>query len=156
MKQEKSCGALVFRNRDWGTELLLLRHRSGGHWSFPKGHVEAGENEIQTALREVKEETGLDIRLLDGFRESVEYFPKPNVKKQVIYFLGSFQGGRVKMQEEEVSEIRWMPIEEAGRAVTFRNDRKLIVLAQDFLTGMGSAQRQVCSYSERGQLASGD
>ena len=84
MKREKSCGALVVRKNGENFDLVLLRHRFGGHWSFPKGHVEAGESERQTALREVREETGLAIRLLDGFRESVEYFPKPGVKKQVI------------------------------------------------------------------------
>ena len=86
MLREKSCGALVYRKRKEKYELLLIKHKSGGHWSFPKGHVESGENELQTALREIKEETGLDVRLMDGFRQSVEYFPKPHVKKQVVYF----------------------------------------------------------------------
>ena len=70
MLREKSCGALVYRKRKEKYELLLIKHKSGGHWSFPKGHVESGENELQTALREIKEETGLDVRLMDGFRQS--------------------------------------------------------------------------------------
>ena len=62
MKREKSCGALVYRITQNGQkELLFIKHRHGTHWSFPKGHMEEGENEVQTALREVKEETGLDI-----------------------------------------------------------------------------------------------
>jgi len=61
MKREKSCGALVVRKNGENFDLVLLRHRFGGHWSFPKGHVEAGESERQTALREVREETGLAI-----------------------------------------------------------------------------------------------
>ena len=65
MKREKSCGALVVRKNGENFDLVLLRHRFGGHWSFPKGHVEAGESERQTALREVREETGLAIRLLE-------------------------------------------------------------------------------------------
>ena len=88
VKQEKSCGALVYRVRQNAVELLLLKHRFGGHWSFPTGHVESGETECETALREVKEETGLTIDLQEGFRQCVEYYPKPNVKKQVVYFLG--------------------------------------------------------------------
>ena len=59
--REKSCGALVYRKKQDKYELLLIKHRYGGHWSFPKGHVEQGENELQTALREIKEETGLDL-----------------------------------------------------------------------------------------------
>ena len=88
MKREKSCGALVYKWEGQTPCLLLLKHKFGGHWSFPKGHVEPGETEIETALREVREETGLELSLQEGFRESVEYFPKPYIKKQVVYFLG--------------------------------------------------------------------
>lgn len=130
MKREKSCGALVFRKRDTSYDLVLLRHRFGGHWSFPKGHVEFGENEHQTAMREVKEETGIAISLLDGFRESVEYFPKPGVKKQVVYFLGKALEETLVRQEEEISEVRWVSIEQAGDMVTFSNDKRLIRLAK--------------------------
>lgn len=130
MKKEKSCGALVFRKNDSSYDLVLLRHRFGGHWSFPKGHVEHGENEHQTALREVKEETGIAIRLMEGFRESVEYFPKPGVKKQVVYFLGRALEETLVRQEEEISEVRWVPIEQAGDMVTFSNDKRLIRLAK--------------------------
>ncbi|MEG1687795.1 MAG: NUDIX domain-containing protein [Angelakisella sp.] len=130
MKREKSCGALVFRKNEQSYDLVLLRHRFGGHWSFPKGHVELGENEHQTALREVREETGIHIRLVEGFRESVEYFPKPGVKKQVVYFLGKALEETLVRQEEEISEVRWVPIEQAGEMVTFSNDKRLIRLAK--------------------------
>lgn len=130
MKKEKSCGALVVRKRESSYDLVLLRHRFGGHWSFPKGHVEHGENEFQTAMREVKEETGINIKLLDGFRESVEYFPKPGVKKQVVYFLGNALEENLVRQEEEISEVRWVPIEKASDMVTFANDKRLIRLAK--------------------------
>ena len=60
MRKEKSCGALVVRRGKNETEILLIKH-NGGHWAFPKGHVEAGESEEQTALREVQEETGLTV-----------------------------------------------------------------------------------------------
>lgn len=134
MKREKSCGALVYRKKgDNEPELLLIKHRYGGHWSFPKGHVEQGEDEIQTALREVNEETGLTIRLQEGFRECVEYYPKPYVKKLVVYFLGFAENDSVHMQEEEVSETRWVPIEEALGAVTFKNDKNLITRAKTYL-----------------------
>ena len=61
MKREKSCGAIVFRKNGSSYDIVLLRHKFGGHWSFPKGHVELGENEFRTATREVKEETGIFI-----------------------------------------------------------------------------------------------
>ncbi|MEM1484369.1 NUDIX domain-containing protein [Oscillospiraceae bacterium PP1C4] len=134
MIREKSCGALVYRKKQEKYELLLIKHCCGGHWSFPKGHVESGENELQTALREIKEETGLDVDLLDGFRQSVEYFPKPHVKKQVIYFLGHAQkDDAVKRQEEEISEYKWCLLDTADEMVTFKNDKNLIQEAKKFL-----------------------
>jgi bis(5'-nucleosidyl)-tetraphosphatase len=126
MKQEKSCGAIVYRHVSEKTQLLLIKHRFSGHWSFPKGHVEEGEHENETALREVKEETGLDILLQKGFRESVEYCPSPDVKKQVVYFLGVPSGGALCKQDSEVSDIRWLEIGRAQREVTFNNDKMLI------------------------------
>ncbi len=133
MRREKSCGALVYRYHGEKLELLLIRHRFGGHWSFPKGHVEAGESEEQTALREVREETGLEIQLLEGFRQSVEYFPKPYIKKQVVYFLGRAVSNNIRRQEEEISELRWVDINEAQRMVTFANDKNLIEQAKERL-----------------------
>ena len=130
MKREKSCGVLVLRQQEDELYVVLLRHRFGGHWSFPKGHVEAGESERQTALREVREETGLTgIKLMDGFRESVEYSPKPGVKKQVVYFLGEATTDRVVKQEEEISRIIWTDIRRAWRIVAFENDKNLIWMA---------------------------
>jgi len=137
MKREKSCGAVVYRYNNDVLELLLIRHRFGGHWSFPKGHVEEGENEFQTALREVKEETNLSIRLREGFRESVEYFPKPYIKKQVVYFLGLSLGDTPKRQEEEISELRWVPIDDAERMVSFANDKNLISRSREYLKANG-------------------
>ena len=133
LRKEKSCGALVYRIKNGELELLLVKHRFGGHWSFPKGHVEEGETEVETALREVHEETGLTIQLEDGFRQSVEYYPRPNIRKQVVYFLGYADDDRTRRQEEEISEIRWVPLKSAHREVTFRNDKNLINHAKKFL-----------------------
>lgn len=135
MKHEKSCGAIVYKFEKDGTpKLLLVKHRSGGHWAFPKGHVEAGESEVQTAHREIFEETGLKVLLKDGFRESVEYSPKPNVIKEVVYFLGEAVAGMEHRQEEEISELKWLSIEDAKRQVTHEDSRRLIEDAKQFLS----------------------
>lgn len=134
MMHEKSCGALIYRDNHGEYELLLIRHRSGGHWSFPKGHVENNETETETALREIREETGLRVTLLEGFRQCVEYFPKPHVKKQVVYFLATPEGDdTVRRQEEEISEYRWCPLSAVSEAVTFKNDKNLVEEAKRFL-----------------------
>ena len=128
MKHEKSCGAIVYKFEKDGTpKLLLVKHRSGGH-------VEAGESEVQTAHREIFEETGLKVLLKDGFRESVEYSPKPNVIKEVVYFLGEAVAGTEHRQEEEISELKWLSIEDAKRQVTHEDSRRLIEDAKQFLS----------------------
>lgn len=133
LRKEKSCGALVYRIKNGELELLLLKHRFGGHWSFPKGHVEEGETEGGDRSAGSHEETGLTIQLEDGFRQSVEYYPRPNIRKQVVYFLGYADDDRTRRQEEEISEIRWVPLKSAHREVTFRNDKNLINHAKKFL-----------------------
>jgi len=130
MEHEKSCGALVYRRQGDKLQLLILRHRMGGHWSFPKGHVESGETEVQTALREVKEETGLTIRLFEGFREQVAYSPRPGIKKDVVYFLGFAEDSRTTPQEEEISEIRWIDQDQTYQFLTYDNDRRLVQRAK--------------------------
>ena len=76
MKKETSCGAVIARQTDTGCEILLIRHENGGHWAFPKGHVEENETETETALREIREETGLAVTLDTGFRAVVTYSPE--------------------------------------------------------------------------------
>lgn len=133
MQKEKSCGALVYRKAGDKLQLLILRHRMGGHWSFPKGHVEKGETETETALREVKEETGLSIELFDGFREMVTYSPRPGIKKDVVYFLGFARDSRTTRQEEEISEIRWIDLDQTYNYLTYDNDRRLIKSAKRYM-----------------------
>lgn len=124
--REKSCGALVIRKNDTATQMLLIKHKHGGHWSFPKGHVEGAETEVETALREVKEETGLDIKLINGYKEKVYYSPRVGIKKEVVYFLGKSAWVEAIPQEEEISETRWFDIDSVLKQVTFENDKRLI------------------------------
>ncbi len=126
MKREKSCGAVIYRRNEGRVEVLLIRHKNGGHWAFPKGHVEKQETEKETAKREIREETGLKVKLETGFRESVTYSPKPNVMKDVIYFAARVESGKTKAQPEEVLDIRWEDEEHAMELVTFSNDREIL------------------------------
>lgn len=137
MSKEKSCGALVYRIKDGRIQLLVIRHRMGGHWSFPKGHTEGGETEVETALREVREETGLAIELLDGFREQVSYFPRPGISKDVAYFLGYARDSRTHMQEEEISALRWVDLSQCHKFLTYSNDKLLLSRAKQYLKKNG-------------------
>ena len=73
-------------------------------------------------VREVYEETGLKAKLFDGFREALSYSPKPDVMKDVIYFIGKPSGGKVRVQEEELSEIHFVSFDEARVLITYPND----------------------------------
>ncbi len=126
LKKEKSCGAVIFREEETGYEVLLIKHKNGGHWAFPKGHVEKKETEEETALREIREETGLKVKLDTGFREVVTYSPKPGVEKDVIYFAACRKKGEMKAQPEEVMEIRWESCDKALETVTFENDKEVL------------------------------
>ena len=108
MLHEKSCGAIVYRRFHGNIEILLIKHINSGHWSFPKGHVEGDETELETARREIKEETGLDVILDQTFRETVSYSPKRDTQKVVVYFLALARNYDFVPQEEEIAEIRWI------------------------------------------------
>lgn len=126
MKKEKSCGAVVYREKDSACEVLLIKHKNGGHWAFPKGHVEKKETEEETALREIWEETGLRVSLDTNFRHVVTYSPKAHVMKDVVYFAAKVKEGEMRAQPEEVMEIRWETPDKALETVTYENDKAIL------------------------------
>lgn len=122
MKYEKSCGAIVV---DDG-KVLLVKHNAG-YWDFPKGHVEEGETEIETAIREVKEETNIDIKIEKENKYISEYSPKENVMKTVIYFIGEKVGGEDKPQIEEVSDVEWVDVNKAVERITHQRSKEIMM-----------------------------
>ena len=122
MKQEKSCGAIVINKNN----KILLVHHNAGHWDFPKGHIENGETEEQTAIREVKEETNIDIIINNKYRYTTSYSPKENVMKEVVYFLAQNIDEDKKPQLEEVSEVKWFTFEEAMNTITYENSKEIL------------------------------
>ncbi len=134
MIYEKSCGAVVYRYFHSNTEILLIKSQSGGHWSFPKGHVEPGESETATAVREVKEETNIDIVIDDSsFRETMVYSPRRDIRKEVVYFVGRALSFDPVPQEGEISEARWFEIGGAYPILTYDNDILLLNKVRAFL-----------------------
>lgn len=131
MLHEKSCGAIVYRKFHGNTEILLIKHINSGHWSFPKGHVETGETEVETAKREIKEETAIDVIIDPTFRETVTYSPKKDTVKVVVYFLARAKNVNFMPQEEEIAEIRWVDISYAGNILSYENDRTIVTRAKN-------------------------
>ena len=128
MHHEKSCGALVLRRDATNGKpyILMIRHKNGGHRSFPKGHMERGETEYMTAIREVYEETAVQIRILSDFRQTVHYSPMPGVRKEVVYFLTETAQEEIHPREGEIAQVEWVPLDQAEASLTHENDKTVL------------------------------
>ena len=138
MNYEYSCGAVVFTRIGGEPHYVLVRakgQREGCH-GFPKGHMEPGETEAQTALREIYEEVGLRVRLLPGFRAVTEYpLPdKPDTRKRVVFFLAEYENQPPRIQESELTSCTLAPFEEALPLVEYADSKQILKDAHAFLT----------------------
>ncbi|MBR5288856.1 MAG: NUDIX domain-containing protein [Clostridia bacterium] len=135
MNWEKSCGAIVFTRRE-DKVLFVIVQELAGAYSFPKGHMEHGETERETACREVFEEIGLHPVLLNGFREMDEYdlLEKPGTRKQVVYFLAEYGNDPLVIREGEIRRVLLAPYEEAEQYFEHESTRRILRAAYDFVT----------------------
>ncbi|MDE0741094.1 MAG: NUDIX domain-containing protein [Candidatus Poseidoniia archaeon] len=128
---EKSCGLVVFNSN----KILLLKYSAnntqgeGGHWDFPKGHVEQNETELETALRELEEETGISkVEIIADFRHSISYtFSRrsESISKEVIFFLASTVEKRVTLSHEHI-DYAWLDFNNALEKLTYENARQIL------------------------------
>ena len=130
---EKSCGAVVYRVEGRTVRFLVVKNKNGRHWGFPKGHMEYGESERQTALREVLEETGLKVEILPGFRETCEYCPYGSIQKQVVFFAAKSGGEEVVIQRSEIDRFKWARYEDACELFKYDNDIRVLQKAKKWI-----------------------
>ena len=124
---EKSCGAVVYHRTRLGViKVLLVKNHNGRYWTFPKGHVEQNETEQQTAIREIKEETGLNVIIEPDFRRTSTYSPFGKIKKQVVFFLAKADESAVNLQKSEIDYYLWATIDEAMHICKYDNDTKIL------------------------------
>ena len=129
-KREKSCGAVVYNPE---RQLFLIIKMLNGNWGFPKGHTENQETDIQTAIREVTEETGINIKILDGFKKSIKYIPFPEVLKKVIFFIGITEEEKVTIDKHEIEDYMWCSYEEALKMITYKPQRDIMESSLQFI-----------------------
>jgi 8-oxo-dGTP pyrophosphatase MutT (NUDIX family) len=138
MQREKSCGAVVF-TKNTHAEYLLLRY-AAGHWDFVKGNVEPNESEIDTVLRELREETGIvATQTIEGFRERIEYYYRrqgETIQKEVVFYLIEAQGKKVQLSFEHI-DSDWLNYQNAMEKLTFKNAKDVLQKAQAFLQSHG-------------------
>lgn len=139
---ETSAGGLVVDPGHRHAVLIGRLDRSGSLlWSLPKGHVEDGETHQQTAVREVKEETGISARVLLPLGEIDYWFVADGrrVHKTVHHFLLEATGGELCDEDDEVSEVAWVPLADLPTTLAYGDERKLVGKARDLLAADGHA-----------------
>ena len=134
MKEEISSGIILF-NEINERKFLLLNYPSK-HWDFVKGKMEKGETYHETALRETKEETGInDVEFLDGFKEEIEYYfraENQDIHKKVIFFLGKTNTTEIILSHEHLDFI-WLYFDNALKKITYKNAKNLLRKSKKFL-----------------------
>jgi 8-oxo-dGTP pyrophosphatase MutT (NUDIX family) len=134
MLHEKSCGAVVFHKNDI-TKFLLLQY-AAGHWDFVKGNVEANESEIDTVLRELKEETAIvATQTIEGFREGIQYFYRrkgETIQKEVVFYLIEANTEKVEISFEHTGYI-WLDYVQSMQKLTFKNAKNVLQKANAFI-----------------------
>ena len=145
---EQSAGVIVFRLIDGKVEFLLLKYKSG-HWQFPRGHVESGEEFIETAKRELKEETGIiKIKIKKGFCQGLSFWYKARgeemrrrkmnndcifVRKKVILFLAQYLANDDIVLSDEHVDYKWLDFDKAMDLLTFDNAKTVLNKANIFI-----------------------
>lgn len=131
LKKDKSIGVILFYKFPRSLKFLILKHRKG-HWSFAKGHKEKGEKAVDTAIRELHEEAGIDgtvflsKRIL--LRENYIFLNRNNekIKKTVDYFIAKSKTKRVKIDKKEITNYKWCTLKASEKVITFKESRKTL------------------------------
>ena len=137
MKYINSCGFVAFL-RVRGENRYLIIKSLNGDVGFPKGHTEPGESELQTAIRELKEETGIEVKHIPGFTRKIEYSlpQRTDAIKQAVYFLGECITDKITCQECEVAEANFLSYQEALLILTFEETKRILSDAEKFINSI--------------------
>lgn len=131
VRNEYSSGGAVVMFRDGAAFVAMIATRGGTRWGLPKGAVSEGETSEQAALREVREETGLEAQIIRPL-DTIEYFFRAGdtlIKKKVDFYLMLHTGGTLTPQLSEVDDVQWVPLSEGIARASFESERKLLEVA---------------------------
>ncbi|MBI2012283.1 NUDIX hydrolase [Candidatus Daviesbacteria bacterium] len=130
MQREFSAGGIVFNSKG---QVLITQNSSNKYWGFPKGKIESGQTSKETALREVKEEGGVEALILEKIGDSKYVYTKDGEKifKLVVMFLMKYLSGDPSLHDYEVSEANWYSYDEAMEKLSFKNDKELLIKASE-------------------------
>ena len=129
---EKSAGAIVYTDIDNERYYLIIKDFHN-NYGFPKGHLEENETLQEAALREIKEEVGLDVILDDNFKEELRYIMPNGIEKSSTYFIAYYCDQEINFQKEEVQETKLLKYEEALQILTFESMKETLKKANIYL-----------------------
>ena len=134
MKKEKSCGAVIYRIKD-NNIYYLLSKMGLGHISLSKGHVEGNETEVETAKREIFEETSLSPIIDNNFRKVINYSPFIGVSKDVVFFVAKCEEETIPIDkhDKEVTGFLWLEKDKAIATLTHESDKKVLLEASKYI-----------------------
>ena len=123
MNKEVSCGTIIIKDN----KVLLIKSLKD-EYGFPKGHMENEETEIETAIRETKEETNINVKIINNKKYVINYIVKNNVHKDVIYYLAKpIEPINLIAQKEEIKEIKWVNIDDVINMLPFKNLKEMYI-----------------------------
>jgi 8-oxo-dGTP pyrophosphatase MutT (NUDIX family) len=133
VRTSTAAGGVVTRGAGDDLEVVLTGRTSDGTWVFPKGTPDAGESIEETALREVREETGLDVSIVTAIGVTDYWFAVPGerVHKFVHFFLMRANGGDVSLHDQEYDDVRWVTAGDARRMLSYATYREMLDRAID-------------------------
>lgn len=140
-KRDYSFGVIPVSKNKNKIKILLVESK-GGSWGLPKGHKRFSESDLQTALRELKEETGISkIEILDNVvlennykTHQQKFFLKTYFDKTVKFYIGFTNDKKYKIPKKEIKDIEWLSFQQAIKRATYPNTKKLIIDAQKIIT----------------------
>ena len=137
MIDERSSGAVIFsNNKELNKSEFLLLHYASGHWDFPKGNIEDGEDEVQAAYREIFEETGIqNVHFVEGFRKKIQYYYRRGdilIQKEVIFYLAITNTKEITLSNEHIG-YAWKDYMEAMNQLTYKSAKDLLKEVKMFL-----------------------
>jgi bis(5'-nucleosidyl)-tetraphosphatase len=126
--EEASFGIIPLKQENGIWQVLLILHQGGRHWAFPKGHGNPGETPIESARRELKEETGLDIQKFlqeDPLTERYQFHRKREIVVKTVQYFPALVEGNLKLQVEEIRDAKWVSLKESPGYLTFREAKEM-------------------------------
>jgi len=142
MRNEHSSGGAVISFREGIARVAMIATRRRSRWGLPKGAVSDGETSEDAALREVREETGLEARIVKPL-DTIEYFFRVGdtlIRKRVDFYLMNYVGGELTPQLSEVDDVEWVDLDESIARASFDSEKRLLEQAQREIASLGQAQ----------------